>query len=405
MIPEEHAAISNRLLSVRYEHGIRKADILKWVLGISGISVLIFMLILFWNRTLKREIHNRKQAEEVLQKRTHDLGERVKELNCLYYISSLREKPEITLEDIIQDVVNVIPSSWQYPEITCSRIILEDKEYKTTNFRETEWKQANDIIVHGEKTGTLEVYYLEEKPEIDEGPFVKEERDLINAVTERLGRIIERMQVEEQIESSLKEKEVLLSEIHHRVKNNMQVIISLLRLQSAKITDEKYVDILKNAVSRIRSMALIHETLYKSKDFANIHFTDYIKDLTNQLVRSYAFNPNKIRLKIDAEDISLALDHAIPCGLIINELISNSLKYAFPKDREGEIKIVIQTINSDEIELTVSDDGIGISEDIDIENTESLGLQLVHILAEDQLDGTIDLDRDGGTAFKIRFKN
>ena len=152
-------------------------------------------------------------------------------------------------------------------------------------------------------------------------------------------------------------------------------------------------------------MALIHETLYQSKDFANIDFTDYVKNLTNQLVRSYAVNPNKVRLKIDAEDISLGLDHAIPCGLIINELISNSLKYAFPKDREGKIKIVLQTINSHELELTVSDDGIGIPEEIDMEKTESLGLQLVHILAEDQLDGTIDLDRDGGTAFRIRFKN
>jgi len=405
MTPEEHAAIRNRLLSVRYEHGIRKADLLKWVLGISGISVLIFMLILFWNRTLRREIHDRKQAEEALQKKTHDLGERVKELNCLYYISSLREKPDIPLEDIIQDVVNVIPSSWQYPEITCSRIILEDKEYKTTNFRETEWKQANDIIVHGEKAGTLEVYYFEEKPEVDEGPFLKEERDLINAVTERLGRIIERIQVEEQIKSSLKEKEILLSEIHHRVKNNMQVISSLLKLQSAKIEDKKYVDLFKDSENRIRSMSLIHEKLYQSKDFANVDFNGYVKSIAKDLIRSYAVTPDKIKLNTKIEDVSLGFDNAIPCGLIINELISNSLKYAFPKDRKGEIKITFRSINSHEIEFTVSDDGIGIPAEIDIRETESLGLQLVHILAEDQIDGSIELDREAGTAFRIRFKN
>ena len=194
--------------------------------------------------------------------------------------------------------------------------------------------------------------------------------------------ISERKQAEEKIKSSLKEKEILLSEIHHRVKNNMQVISSLLKLQSAKIEDKKYVDMFKDSENRIKAMSLIHETLYQSKDFANIDFTDYVKNLTRQLVRSYALNPNKIRLTIDAEDISLGLDHAIPCGLIINEIISNSLKYAFPKDREGEIRIVLQTINSHELELTVSDDGIGILEEIDMEKTESLGLQRVHILAE-----------------------
>ena len=249
---------------------------------------------------------------------------------------------------------------------------------------------------------TSEIELRKHRDHLDE--LVKYRTAELTKTNEQLQQqIIERKQVEEQIKSSLKEKEILLSEIHHRVKNNMQIIISLLRLQSAKITDEKYADILKNAESRIRSMALIHETLYKSKDFANIDVTDYVKNLTNQIVRSYTVNPNKIRLKIDTEDISLGLDHAIPCGLIINELISNSLKYAFPKDREGEIKIVLQAINPHEVELTVSDDGIGIPAEIEIKKTESLGLQLVQLLAENQLEGSIALDRDGGTSFRIRF--
>ena len=208
---------------------------------------------------------------------------------------------------------------------------------------------------------------------------------------------------EEQIRSSLKEKEILLGEIHHRVKNNMQIISSLLKLQSSKINDEKQVDIFKNAEDRIRSMSLIHETLYQSKDFANVDFNGYVKSISNYLLRSYIVTSGAIKLNLEIEDITLGLDHAIPCGLIINELVSNSLKHAFPKGREGEIKIALRTINDHEVELTVSDDGVGIPREIDMGNPETLGLELVQILAENQLDGTLELERDGGTEFRIRF--
>ena len=208
---------------------------------------------------------------------------------------------------------------------------------------------------------------------------------------------------EEQIRSSLKEKEILLGEIHHRVKNNMQIISSLLKLQSSKINDEKQVDIFKNAENRIRTMSLIHETLYQSKDFANVDFNGYVKSISNYLLRSYIVTSGAIKLNLEIEDITLGLDHAIPCGLIINELVSNSLKHAFPKGREGEIKIALRTINDHEVELTVSDDGVGIPREIDMGNPETLGLELVQILAENQLDGTLELERDGGTEFRIRF--
>ena len=138
-----------------------------------------------------KDITVRKRAEETLQQRTYELGERVKELNCLYDISNLFENPDISLEDIFQSVVNIIPPSWQYPEITCSRIILEDEEFKTVNFKETEWKQSSETFVTGKRIGTLEVFYLEERPEIYEGPFLKEERNLIDEITNRLGTIIE----------------------------------------------------------------------------------------------------------------------------------------------------------------------------------------------------------------------
>ncbi len=139
----------------------------------------------------------RKQAEEALQSRTHDLGERVKELNCLYSISRIVEKPGIPLTEILQEIVEVIPPSWQYPEVTCARIILKDQEFRTDNFRETTWKQTTNIIAYGEPSGTLEVYYVEERPKSAEGPFLSEERNLINAIAERVGRITEHKHAEE----------------------------------------------------------------------------------------------------------------------------------------------------------------------------------------------------------------
>jgi len=139
---------------------------------------------------------------ENLEKRTYDLKERVKELNCLWEISNLVERPDISLEEIIKGTVNLLPSAWQYPQITCARIILDSKEYKSKNFKETVWKQASDIILHQKPIGTVEVYYLEERPQMEEGPFLKEERNLIDIVAERLGKIIEREQAEVKLQQS-----------------------------------------------------------------------------------------------------------------------------------------------------------------------------------------------------------
>ena len=215
--------------------------------------------------------------------------------------------------------------------------------------------------------------------------------------------ITERKQAEKEIKASLKEKEVLLQEVHHRVKNNMQVISSLLRLQSDTIKDQQYADMFNESQERIRSMALIHEKLYQSEDFANIDFDGYLRTLVNSLIISYSASPDKISMKIKTDDLSLELDYAIPCGLIINELVSNCLKYAFPDEREGEIQIVLQEINENEMELTVSDNGTGLPEEVDFGTTESLGLNLVKVLTEHQLGGRIELNRSEGTSFSIKF--
>ena len=211
-------------------------------------------------------------------------------------------------------------------------------------------------------------------------------------------------QAEEQIKVSLKEKEVLLQEVHHRVKNNMQVISSLFSLQAGKIKDKQALEIFKSCQNRVKSMALIHEKLYKSEDFTRVDFAEYVESLSAHLLKSYGLNPDIIQINIDIKDIFLDINTAIPCSLIINELVSNSLKHAFPYNKKGEIKIKMYSLNKEKIELIVCDDGVGMPEDVDFRNTDSLGLHLVNILGEDQLHGSIKLDRKKGTSFRIRFK-
>jgi len=216
--------------------------------------------------------------------------------------------------------------------------------------------------------------------------------------------ITERKKAEEQIKASLKEKEVLLQEVHHRVKNNMQLISSLFSLQSRHIKDKQAFEIFKSSQNRVRSMAIIHERFYQSKDFARVDFAEYVQSLTSHLLSSYGINPDVIKLNINIKDAFLDLNTAIPCGLIINELLSNSLKHAFPDDKKGEINIAMRSLKGNEIELIVTDNGVGLPKGIDFIGTKTLGLHLVRILAKDQLHGDIKLDRAKGTSFSIRFR-
>jgi PAS domain S-box-containing protein len=206
--------------------------------------------------------------------------------------------------------------------------------------------------------------------------------------------ITERRASEERIRTSLREKEVLLKEIHHRVKNNLQIISSLLSLQSTQIRDYQTAQVFRDSQSRVRAMALVHERLYQSADLARIDFGGYVEDVTNHLLRSYQSNPRGVRLNVEVDRVSLNIDTAIPCALIINELVSNSLKYAFPYGRPGEIRIRLTQGCSDEFNLTIS---------VSFETTDSLGLQLVRSLAE-QLNGTVRCRHDSGTEFDIQFR-
>ena len=213
--------------------------------------------------------------------------------------------------------------------------------------------------------------------------------------------VTERKQSLEQITTSLHEKEVLLKEIHHRVKNNMQVITSLLNLQSRTIKDEQALSVFQDSQNRVKSMALIHETLYQSKDLSRINFAEYLQKLVAHVSRSYRIRPEAVKININVDDVSLPIDTAVPCGLIINELASNSLKYAFPADMRGEVNITFERSDAQYV-LRVSDTGVGFPSNFDPEMGKSLGMKLVRMLT-DQLCGELERRNGVGTTFEIKF--
>jgi two-component system, sensor histidine kinase PdtaS len=210
--------------------------------------------------------------------------------------------------------------------------------------------------------------------------------------------------MDQQLQASLKEKEVLLQEVHHRIKNNMQVMISMINLQCEKIEDKQICDELDKIVDRINSMVLVHDQLYKSKDFLKVDINKYIHRIAQNLFVSHGVDTAKISLKIGKSDITLSLDSAISCGLIITELITNSLKYAFPENRKGEIRVEFGYLSDGQLEMRMSDDGVGIPANFDFRDSDTLGVKIANALAEHQLGGTVRLDSTNGTKFLIRFK-
>jgi two-component sensor histidine kinase len=216
--------------------------------------------------------------------------------------------------------------------------------------------------------------------------------------------ISERRRAERQLKTSLAEKEMLLKEIHHRVKNNLQVVSSLLYLQSRQIDDKEAFKMFQESQHRVRSMALLHERLYQTGDLASVDLTYYLQRLASYLLRSYRGASQPISLNVNAEPIALGIDEAVPCGLIVSELVSNSLKHAFPDGQEGEITIELSMDPEGRYRLVVGDNGLGLPDDLDFRSTESLGLRLVTKLVE-QLEGTIELDSCKGTRFTISFKD
>jgi PAS domain S-box-containing protein len=225
----------------------------------------------------------------------------------------------------------------------------------------------------------------------------------VNEVSYIAHDITDRKLAEKKIVESLKEKEVLLKEVHHRVKNNLQVISSILNLQRAYLKDKGSDNLFRELQNRVRSMSFIHESLYQTQDFSNLNFSEYLVNLTTNLKHSYLIDDENVTLEVKADKLLLNLDFSIPCGLIVNELISNAFKYAFPEGRKGKIDVNVKKMHNF-VEIIVADDGVGIKPEIDIKNTESLGLQLVTSLVE-QLDGELfHRNLNPGTEIKFNFE-
>jgi PAS domain S-box-containing protein len=240
---------------------------------------------------------------------------------------------------------------------------------------------------------------------LDDRTYIR--RDQIGRITHFQGvvfDITERRLAEQRLQASLREKETLLQEIHHRVKNNLQVVASLLELQASSLGDPELYQIFQDSQSRIRTMGLVHERLYRSTELENIEASEYLKELLEYLFGLYGSVGRPLSHSLRIDDVMLGIDRAIPCGLIVNELVSNAFKHAFPPslDREGHVRVELRMIEGNQLALIVTDNGVGLPSELNPKDVQTLGLQLVSLLTQ-QLAGKLEIDSGTGTRFAICF--
>ena len=368
-----------------------------------AVGLIVFLVIVRQFITLNENKNLLSLAEKEIESRK--IAENLAHENEIYY-KAIFENTGTAI--IIID-----------PDMTISRVNSEVEILTGYSKEEIEGcKKWTDFAVEEELDRMKGYYQLRNDPDKHPREYETKGRDkngnikdlLVTVVTipgteKQLASIIDitkRKNAEDLIRSSLNEKNILLQEIHHRVKNNMQIISSLLNLQTKYVNDEEAVNILKESQNRVRSMAIIHEKLYQSKDLSQINFVDYIQSLVSNLFYSYNAKKTNIKPIFEVENLSLNIDTAVPCGLIISELVSNSLKYAFPNRMSGEILVSLKCIDN-KYQLIIKDNGVGMPAEIDLNNLDTLGLLLVSNLTE-QLDGEITINRENGTEFIIRFK-
>lgn len=345
------------------------------------------------------DINQRKNSENALKEKERALETLISNLPGVAY--RCRNDHNWTMEFVSEGCLeltgypreDIISNKLSYNDI----IHPDDRKHVWDNIQEALKNKEPFKIIYKINTKDSKLKYVWEQ---GRGIFT-ENGDLL-ALEGFITDITDRTQAEEEIKKTLEEKNILFQEIHHRVKNNMQIISSLLSLQSSYIKDDKTLNILKESQMRIRAMALVHEKLYQSESLGNINFADYIQNILSEIEGSY-FTSALVKTKTNIEDVYLDINTAIPCGLIINELISNVLKHAFKNRKEGHIKLDFSK-KGENFELVVQDDGIGLPPEIDLINSNTLGLQLVGALV-DQLNGTINISRKNGTQFTIKFKN
>ena len=341
----------------------------------------------------------RLRAQDELRSSEERLRQLAENLHQIFWMSSVDMKEILYISPAYYEIVQrTCASLYQQPESWLEAIHPLDLEYVSAAI-ENQMRANSSYNVEYRiirLDGTIRWLWARTFP-------VRNPQGAIYRLAGIAEDITQRKQTEQQIQASLKEKEILLQEIHHRVKNNLQVIYSLLNLQSGYIKDEQALQSFKESQNRIKSIALIHENLYHTNNISQINFAEYVQELVVNLFYAYGVNSAVISLKVNVEDILLSVDKAIPCGLIINELVSNCIKHAFPLGRSGEVCVfMIRPNQNNKVTLTVRDNGVGFPKNIDFRNPESLGLQLVNTLAS-QLKGKIKLNCNKITEFKLEF--
>jgi two-component sensor histidine kinase len=363
-------------------------------------------------RQAQAEATERRQAEAAVRQLNRDLEHRIAEFDTLFTVIpvgiAVAKDPEcrhMWLNPCMSKLFHLLPgvnASVSAPpeERSATYRVFRDGRELPPEELPMQYAAAHGVEVQG-----VEVDVLHEERITKLLCFASPLFDPEGRVRGCLGAFVditERKRMEEQLKASLRDKEMLLKEVHHRVKNNLQVVSSLLTLQRDTLQDPMLRECFHESERRIRAMSLIHETLYQTTDVARLNVAQYLQTLSAQLLQSYGVDPHRIAFTTQLEAVVLSPDTAIPLGLILNELLSNALKHAFPHGRSGTIAIELNTTSDGHATLHVRDTGVGFPEGLDFRETDSLGLQLVCALTE-QLEGTIKLERDGGTVFALTF--
>ncbi len=407
------------------EHRDRYLSLALAIAGICGLAVSNARV----HRKLEVSLDDLKKEYARSSQLSRDLGLKVRELNCLYDIARLVEV-SATTEDLLASIARIMPASWQYPDQTCARIEVDGRAYTSPGFSESRLVQESPVVVRGIRHGKVEVFLAGDR----DGPvFLDSETALLSAVAERIGRVLERKEAEEalstlnreledrvlqrtaelnaeivqrkaaeeSVRASLHEKEILLRELHHRVKNNLQLIMSILSIQARKVADPALQLALSESRNRIRTISAIHEKLWTAQDLTRIDLAPLVRQIPSNLLSLYRIPQGTISVTMEIAPVRTDINTAIPLAIILNELFSNALKHAFPEGRHGAVVLDIHA-KGETLVVRFSDDGIGMPGEFDWENADSVGLILITSLVQ-QLQGAMEREPGTGTCFRIRL--
>ncbi len=351
------------------------------------------------NEQLQQEITELKGIEEKL-KQSEELLKQTQEISHVGSWSLNLESNELIWSDEVYEIFGIKPQDFKASyEAFLEAVHPDDKAMVGQTYTNAVKNKKPYEVVHRVLRPNGEVRTVHEKS--------MEISDKTGKTVLSIGMvqdITERKKAEEALKNAAEEKEMLLKEAHHRVKNNFAIVSSLMELQSAKIKDSDDLEIFKESQNRILIMARLHEVLHQTEIIGKVNMKVYLTRIIESLSDSYKVDANRIKMKSNIDKLELNSKTATSCGLIVNELFTNAYKHGFPDGRKGEINIAMRSLKGNEIELIVSDNGVGLPRKVDFRDTETLGLHLVKILAKDQLHGDIKLDRARGTSFHIKFK-